>query len=192
MRRRCLDFEMAGMRRKNTNNGFNNSSSTVQSDDRDSANDSQLLPAKRNGDSQRCILPGIGLHLNALATLKDYRSTKNENMSSGRQLSLPGPASVLQHSANQEQQQSMSASAERDLDPQENGVQSAEDNSRALVCVGGEDFNHNSPRKKKLVAIVNYTCFCSIITIPLFLLCMLSVLSVSDLYQIGFAGVSQI
>ncbi|KAF7806886.1 protein tesmin/TSO1-like CXC 2 [Senna tora] len=136
MRRRCLDFEMVGARRRKSDDGSNNSSTTLQSDKRDIASDKQLLPAKRNGDSQRCILPGIGLHLNALATLKDYKSIKNENMSSGRQLSLPGPASALQLSASQEHHQSLvCASAERDIDPPDNAVQLAEDCSQALACV---------------------------------------------------------
>ncbi|XP_028797473.1 protein tesmin/TSO1-like CXC 2 isoform X1 [Neltuma alba] len=149
IRRRCLDFEMVGGRRKNSNDGSNNSSSsTLQSDERNVANDKQLLPAKRNGNSQKCILPGIGLHLNALASIKDFKSLKVENTSSGRQLSLPSPA--LQQSSSQEHSLALvPLSTEGDSDLPDNGIQPAEDCSQPSGYAIDEDFNQNSPKKKR-------------------------------------------
>ncbi|KAI4317881.1 hypothetical protein L6164_025712 [Bauhinia variegata] len=154
LRRRCLDFEMAAARRKNSDDGSNTGSSTSQSEERYAANNKQLLPTKRSGDSQRCILPGIGFHLNALATLKDCKSVKTENLSSGRRFSLPSSASSLQLSTGQERPplSSISACAERGLDAPDpnNGVlQPAEDSSEVSAYVVNDDFNQNSPKKKR-------------------------------------------
>ncbi|KAI4345677.1 hypothetical protein L6164_012777 [Bauhinia variegata] len=146
LRRRCLDFEMAAARRRNPADGSNTGSGTSQSEESHVAK--QLLPTKRSGDSQRCILPGIGLHLNALATLKDYKSVENENLSSGRELSLPSSASLGQEHL---PLSSISAYSERGLDTPDpdNGVQPAEDCSQVSAYAVNEDFNQNSPKKKR-------------------------------------------
>jgi len=152
IRRRCLDFEMANVQRKNSEDNSNAGSSTSESDERNVANEKQLLPAKLNGNFQRGILQGIGLHLNALAALKEYKGIQIENLSSGRQLSLPNSTS-LQISTSQEHQHLslVPVSSERELDSSENGLQPAEDCSQPSVYMAGEDFNKNSPRKKKQV-----------------------------------------
>ncbi|XP_061354501.1 protein tesmin/TSO1-like CXC 2 [Gastrolobium bilobum] len=149
--RRCLDFEMARVRTKNTDENSNTGSNASQSDERNATNEKHLLPTKRNGNSQRCILPGIGLHLNALANLKDYKGMNNEKLSSGRQLSLPSSTSSLHLSISQEHQHLslVSVSSERDLVPSDNGVQPAEDCSQGSAYMAGEDFNQNSPKKKR-------------------------------------------
>ncbi|KAK7308040.1 hypothetical protein VNO77_41631 [Canavalia gladiata] len=150
IRRRCLDFEMASVRRKNSDDNSNTDSSTSQSDERNVADEKQLLPTKRNGNLQRGILPGIGLHLNALAALKDCKGIQNEKLSSGRQLSLPGSTS-LQICTSQEHQHLalVPVSSERELDPPDNGVQPAEDCPQPLAYMTAEDFNPNSPKKKR-------------------------------------------
>ncbi|GAU18862.1 hypothetical protein TSUD_228520 [Trifolium subterraneum] len=153
IRRRCLDFEMASVRKKISDDNSNTGSSTTQSEVRNAVNENQLLPAKRNADSQRCILPGIGLHLNALATVKDHKGKQSENATSERQLSLANSTSLLL-SACQDHQHlsvvSVSVSSERELDPtSDNGVQPAEDCSQALAYMAAEDFNQNSPKKKR-------------------------------------------
>ncbi|XP_027915005.1 protein tesmin/TSO1-like CXC 2 [Vigna unguiculata] len=150
IRRRCLDFEMANVQKKNSDDNSNAGSSTSESDERNVANEKQLLPAKLNGNFQRGILQGIGLHLNALAALKEYKGIQIENLSSGRQLSLPNSTS-LQISTTQEQQHlsMVPVSSERELDSSDNGVQPTEDCSQPSVYMTGEDFNRNSPRKKK-------------------------------------------
>ncbi|RDY12714.1 Protein tesmin/TSO1-like CXC 2, partial [Mucuna pruriens] len=152
IRRRCLDFEMVNVQRKNFEDNSNTGSSTSVSDEKNVANEKQLLPTKRNGNLQRGILPGIGLHLNALAALKDYRGIQIEKLSSGRQLSLPSSTSL--HISTSQEHQHLSlvpVSSERELDSSDDGVQPAEDCSLPSAYMAGEDFNQNSPRKKRQV-----------------------------------------
>ncbi|KAJ6721503.1 PROTEIN TESMIN/TSO1-LIKE CXC 2 [Salix viminalis] len=59
MRRRCLDFEKVGSRRKNIDDGSSSSSVLVQSDEKIISKNAQLVPVKPGRDSSRCILPGI-------------------------------------------------------------------------------------------------------------------------------------
>ncbi|TKY51184.1 tesmin/TSO CXC 2 [Spatholobus suberectus] len=152
IRRRCLDFEIANVQRKNSDDNSNTNSSTAKSDERNVGNEKQLLPTKHIGDSRRCVLPGIGLHLNALANLKDCKNIKIEKLSSGRQPNLPSSPSSLQLSASQEHQLLLvPASAERDLEPSENEVQPGEDCTQSLVHMAGEDLQQNSPKKKRKV-----------------------------------------
>ncbi|KAM2657216.1 hypothetical protein EV1_012606 [Malus domestica] len=156
LRRRCLDFETAGARRKSLDNVPNFSSSMLsQSDEKITTNDKQLVPIKPGGESARCILPGIGLHLNALATTsKDYKTIKRENMAYGRQLSLPNLAASA-HSPTAGQgpghESFSSASSERDMDGTENGVQLLQDASQEPAFLANEEFNQNSPKKKRHV-----------------------------------------
>ncbi|XP_019423667.1 PREDICTED: protein tesmin/TSO1-like CXC 2 [Lupinus angustifolius] len=146
LRRRCLDFEMASVLGKNSDDNSNTDSTTSQSVRESIANEKQLVPTKRNSDSRKCILPGIGLHLNALATLKDRNSTKIDELSSGRQLSLLCSTSSLQISTSQEHHHLalVAVSSERELDLSNNGVHPAEDCSQAH-----EYLNQNSPKRKR-------------------------------------------
>ncbi|BFG13929.1 hypothetical protein CerSpe_002020 [Prunus speciosa] len=154
LRRRCLDFEMAGARRKSLDNVSNSSSNMLsQSDEKITTNDKQLVPMKPGGESSRCILPGIGLHLNALAkTSKDYKIIKCESLAYGRQLSLPNSTADI-HSPTGGQgpghESFSSASSERDMDGAENGVQLAHDASQEPAFIANEEFNQNSPKKKR-------------------------------------------
>ncbi|XP_044485911.1 protein tesmin/TSO1-like CXC 3 isoform X2 [Mangifera indica] len=153
MLRRCLDFEMVA-RRKNLNYGSNCSSSALlQSDERFASKDTQVVPFKPSNDSPQRILPGIGLHLNALAiSLKDNKYTKHENFSSGRQLSLPGSTSSI-HSpkSSQDPQHEFltSASTDKDMIAVGNGVPLAENSSQTSGYLVSEEFNQNSPKKKR-------------------------------------------
>ncbi|KAM1720557.1 hypothetical protein ACFX12_022207 [Malus domestica] len=156
LRRRCLDFEMVGARRKSLDNVPNSSSSMLsQSDEKVTTNDKQLVPMKPGGESSRCILPGIGLHLNALATTsKDYKTIKRENMAYGRQLSLPNltaPANSPPAGQGPGHESFSSASSERDMDGTENGVQLLQDASQEPAFLANEEFNQNSPKKKRHV-----------------------------------------
>ncbi|XP_044500486.1 protein tesmin/TSO1-like CXC 3 [Mangifera indica] len=153
MLRRCLDFELVA-RRKNLNDGSSCSSSVMlQSDERFASEDTQLVPLKPSNDSPRRILPGIGLHLNALAiTSQDNTNTMHETLSSGRQLSLPSSTASF-HSPKSSQdplhESLTSASTERDMVAVENGVPLAEDASQTSGYLVSEDFNQNSPKKKR-------------------------------------------
>lgn len=75
MRRRCLDFEMAGNPQTSASAAAHGASSIRGSSSSSSSSSSQpnqnLLSLTSSGNAFRCTLPGIGLHLNALAaTLK--------------------------------------------------------------------------------------------------------------------------
>jgi len=73
-------------------------------------------------------LQGIGLHLNALAALKEYKGIQIEKLYFGRQLSLPSSTS-LQISSSQEHQHLslVPVSSKKEFDPSNNGVQPVED-----------------------------------------------------------------
>lgn len=115
----------------------------MQSDEKIACKDTQLVPVKPGSDSPRCILPGIGLHLNALAiTSKDSKNIKHETSSST--ITLPGSAT------GQEFNESLTlASSERDMDFIENGFPLVEDVSQASAYLAGEDLNQGSPKKKR-------------------------------------------
>lgn len=140
-RRRCLDFEMLAARRKNLDGGSTTNSST----------DNKLVPGKPDSDSPRCIVPGIGLHLNALAIAsRDNKNMKLETLSSGTQkLSFPSFNSPRIGGAETAYDSLPSASTERESDAVENGVQLAEDASQASAYLVNEEFNQNSPKKKR-------------------------------------------
>ncbi|KAL5782668.1 hypothetical protein ACOSP7_007697 [Xanthoceras sorbifolium] len=152
MLRRCLDFERVA-RRKNLNDGANCSSIILQSNEEIASEDNQLVPLKPTGDSPRCIVPGIGLHLNALALAsQDNKNFKHEILSSGRQLSLSSAtASFHSPKSSQEpvQETLTSAYAERDVVPADDGVPLAEDASQTSGYLVGEESNQNSPKKKR-------------------------------------------
>lgn len=157
MRRRCLVFEMAGVRRKNMDDGSNCSSSMLsQSDGTFVPNDKQLVPLKPGNDSSRRILPGIGLHLNALATTsKDYNIVKHETLTSGRQL-ISVPSSSGSYLSTIEGQEPVNKSLalnslDRETDPAENGFHALEDASQASAYAISEELNQSSPKKKRHV-----------------------------------------
>ncbi|KDP40217.1 hypothetical protein JCGZ_02215 [Jatropha curcas] len=151
MRRRCLDFEVVGAGRKNLGDSSNSSTLIAgQFDKKTASKDKQLVSVKPGSDSSRRVLPGIGLHLNALAiTSKDSKNVKNETLSSG--ISLPSSvASFHSPTADEELNESLAlVSVERDTEPTENGVPPGEDVSQASASLVAEEFNHSSPKKKR-------------------------------------------
>lgn len=153
MRRRCLVFEMGGGHRKNLKNSSGYSSSMLsQSDEEMGTIDKQLIPCKPGGDSSRRILPGIGLHLNALAVTPKQKLVKHETLASGRQLNMPSPtASIHSPTSGEESLNKLlpSTSSERDTNLIINEVQVGEDASQASAYIASEEFNQSSPKKKK-------------------------------------------
>ncbi|XVF28785.1 hypothetical protein REPUB_Repub15cG0061300 [Reevesia pubescens] len=144
LRRRCLDFEMLAARLKNLDDGPNTSSSV----------DKGLVPNKPGNDSSRCVVPGIGLHLNAIAiNSRDNKNTKHETLSSGTKKPIfpSSTTSVLPPLSGQEavHESLTSASTEREINPVENGVQFAEDASQTSAYLVNEELNQNSPKKKR-------------------------------------------
>ncbi|XP_047265134.1 protein tesmin/TSO1-like CXC 3 isoform X2 [Capsicum annuum] len=153
MRRRCLVFEMVGSRRKHVDEG--SGSSAVQDTDGNLAcNEKQLVPYKTVNESSRCILPGIGLHLNALAaSSKDGKVVKHETSASGKQLLITS-GSAVSHHPSVTGQESLSKSlpeTSRGLEivPLENSVPPMEDICEEPVYVNNEELNQTSPKKKR-------------------------------------------
>lgn len=150
MRRRCLDFEMGGAPRKNLGDGSSHGSVLSQPDEKMTTNEEQLGPLRQYGDSSRRVLPGIGLHLNALAaTSKQSKIIKSDILSSGIQIrstaSIRSPRTgleALDESLN-------SGASEIDTNATENGVQLLQDASQVPGALASEDFNQNSPKKKR-------------------------------------------
>jgi len=126
-------------RAKNNTDGvvFPRSSSTLQSEEKSMPDDKQPITPR---DSSRCILPGIGLHLNALAAAsKDYGVSQQDTLSPTNQ------EAVMKLSA--------SSSSEKNVSPAENehGVQVVEDSSQEFTNAALEELNPNSPKKKRYV-----------------------------------------
>ncbi|KAL0548224.1 hypothetical protein IC582_012672 [Cucumis melo] len=150
MRRRCLDFEAAVSRRKNLEDTSNGGSVSTHPEEKTASMDKQLVPYKSGGVATRCVLTGIGLHLNALATTsKDAKNLNHEKFSSERQLNLPNSSASCHSPSGGLDPLLTSAVTERDMDPSGNGVQNEEDGARASAYVLAEDFNQNSPKKKR-------------------------------------------
>ncbi|GAB4843345.1 hypothetical protein Ancab_013311 [Ancistrocladus abbreviatus] len=142
MRRRCLVFEIPGARK--SADGYLVSSST-QDEEKVVNNSKQLVPLKSGGDSSQCILPGIGLHLNALAVAsKNRRILKRETVSSEGQLRV-SPMTTLESLVNS----SHSTSLEKDMGAASNDIQVTEDTSQASAHVGNEELAQDSPKKKR-------------------------------------------
>lgn len=153
MRRRCLVFEMVGSRRKHMDEGAG-SSSVPDTDGNLACNEKQLVPFKTVNESSRCILPGIGLHLNALAaSSKDGKVVKHETNASGKQLLITSGSAVSHHPL-VTGQESLSkslpeTSSSGEIVPFENSVPLMEDVCQAPGYVNNEELNQTSPRKKR-------------------------------------------
>ncbi|KAD6795504.1 hypothetical protein E3N88_06400 [Mikania micrantha] len=152
IRRRCLVFETLGSRRKHLEDITNGSSVNLSESNQTIVPSNNLLPLRTGNDSTKCILPGIGLHLNAIASnLVDHKAVKHENLGSGRQLIIaPSSAAFASMGSGQELIANMSdaSSFENDMGPAQNV---AEDGSKALGFVGNDELSQSqtSPRKKR-------------------------------------------
>ncbi|KAL3626310.1 hypothetical protein CASFOL_029859 [Castilleja foliolosa] len=142
MRRRCLVFEMGGARRKHLDESSGSGSDAsvlLQSDDNNtSSNDHKLLKTTK--------LPGIGLHLNALAaTPKEYKIVNPQDSSTSRRLLIRPSSSVDFHTSNPGQELlnnsgPVALSLEGETDSAQNAV---------VGNVANEEINPSSPKKKR-------------------------------------------
>ncbi|XP_030534563.1 protein tesmin/TSO1-like CXC 2 [Rhodamnia argentea] len=154
MRRRCLDFEMVGTHQKSLDGGSGgNSSSLLKSDENNIPKNKQLVVVKRGGDSTRCIVPGIGLHLNALtSSTKDSRIVKHESLLSDVQaLNVHMSTTSLQSPLTSQEllHKSLTLSNAEDMDCDDNGLQVTEEASQAPADLIYEEHGQTSPRKKR-------------------------------------------
>ncbi|XP_038971713.1 protein tesmin/TSO1-like CXC 3 isoform X2 [Phoenix dactylifera] len=150
MRRRCLVFDMAGISKKNLqNNSYHHSSSSSLSDEKMASDDK----CSRPGTSQApCVLPGIGLHLNTLATTSKERPGTKEMLASGKELiSMPCPVGPFGPTTSGWKGKSLAV--EKDASSTGNEVQNLhimhDDASQSPVLGNGEELNQVSPKKKR-------------------------------------------
>nr|GMD70456.1 protein tesmin/TSO1-like CXC 2 isoform X2 [Ipomoea batatas] len=145
IRRRCLVFDMTGIPKKHLdeNTGSDSGSSLwTQSDGNTTSTDKHLVGTKSRCEPSRCILPGIGLHLNALAVAaKDGHAVKHEALASGQQL-LVAPGSTANYRS-----LTLISKARVAL---EDGIHLNEDANQSPGYSVNEELNQSSsPRKKK-------------------------------------------
>ncbi|KAH6786943.1 hypothetical protein C2S52_006495 [Perilla frutescens var. hirtella] len=148
MRRRCLVFEMSGARRKHMEDGSASDSPIFLTSDGNASSNQQIV--QTNTES---VLPGIGLHLNALAaTPKDFKIVNHESSASGRLLlgpssstNFPPPTSSQDLFSNSFSDYSL----EREIDTFENGGLPMDDLSQDSGFIANEDINPSSPKKRR-------------------------------------------
>lgn len=156
MRRRCLVFEMGGARRKHMEESSGSDSLWLNSDGTTPSNDQNSAPLNRA--NERCLMPGIGLHLNALASApKDFKIVNPDSTSATARLVI-GPSSVvnLHHSStSQELLDSVlpQASSEREMDGMETAIVPVEDVCPPSGFAANEEINQGSPKKKRYTHI---------------------------------------
>ncbi|KAJ6817008.1 protein tesmin/TSO1-like CXC 2 [Iris pallida] len=151
MRRRCLVFEVSGASGKKSNNNstFQPSVSySLPSTGKFTSEDRRLTLLRPGSSLSSRMLPGIGLHLNTLATVSKDRKVAPETPSSGRCLvSMPctiSPFPPLRASKSLDTEKDQCRGNEvRDFEDVHN-------DSCEVPTVGvREDLNHSSPKKKK-------------------------------------------
>ncbi|XP_072952556.1 protein tesmin/TSO1-like CXC 2 isoform X1 [Typha angustifolia] len=151
MRRRCLVFEGAGASKRNAHNDSNfrtsisiTSRSRMASDDHQSKSGITSLPR---------VLPGIGLHLNALASTKDRLVTQDTLPSGRRLISMPCSIGSFSASTPGQKSQIKLLSVEKDLICTSDEVQEPQvphdDSSAATVPESAEELCPSSPKKKR-------------------------------------------
>lgn len=152
MRRRCLVFDMAGISKKNLQNNTNHHSSGSLLSAEKMASDDKC---SRPGTSQApCLLPGIGLHLNTLATTSKEQPVTQEMLASGKELiSMPCPVAPFGPTTSRWKGKSLAV--EKDASPTGNEVQNLQimhdDASLAPALGNGEEINQVSPKKKRYI-----------------------------------------
>ncbi|KAG8373096.1 hypothetical protein BUALT_Bualt12G0135100 [Buddleja alternifolia] len=147
MRGRRLVFEMGGAHRKHLQDNSGSDSSVLPQPDSNTTSNQQLVPTKKGK------LPGIGLHLNALAaTPKDYKIVNHDASSSGRLIIGPTPSPNFHHPTSGRELLSNTlvvSSLEREIETVENGGLTMDDACQATGYMANEDINPSSPKKKR-------------------------------------------
>ncbi|KAK4783278.1 hypothetical protein SAY86_007652 [Trapa natans] len=140
MRRRCLDFELVGSHHHERLPDRSNSSSLSHLEGMIASANLMLtsVNSKRGGEPSMCILPGIGLHLNSLASAKGCYNVISQDSSISETHSNMPCQELLQQTV-------ISNSSDKEAD--ETGNVFVEDNPLALVLP--EEPNLNSPQKKR-------------------------------------------
>ncbi|GAB2294757.1 hypothetical protein Dimus_028951 [Dionaea muscipula] len=140
-RRRCLVFEISGAR-KNVDRGLFSSSLHEGKNGNTRKRMNSLISGS---NTPQCLVPGIGLHLNALAVpSKEHPIPSQEAACSEERVTAPGKT-TLEYVLNS----SDSTCLEKEIAVDENAYQVIEEASQASASVTGEDLAQNSPKKKR-------------------------------------------
>lgn len=147
---------MAGARRKHMDDGSASDSPILLKSDDNASSNQQIVTSVTENDSSR-LLPGIGLHLNALAaTPKDFKIVNHESSASGRLLIGPSSsANFLPPTSGQDLLSNTLAnySLEREIDNFESGGLPMEDPSQESGYIANEDINPSSPKRRRYVSL---------------------------------------
>lgn len=155
MRRRCLTFDLAGgSTKRSTTNVKLHSSISFPSSRKFTSDDKKAILLKRGSSSSPHILPGIGLHLNTLATTQSDRMVTKETFTLNKQfISTPCSISPFPPLTYTEKSQNKSLDVEEDQCPTGSEVQNTEathgDVSEAPEFGVDENLSQSSPKKKK-------------------------------------------
>ncbi|WOK91766.1 hypothetical protein Cni_G00457 [Canna indica] len=151
IRRRCLVFDVAGVSIGNICSESNLKSSTSLSSKGKSICD--VSKWRASVSPSLCALPGIGLHLNALATTSKDRMVSKETLASGKQLiSTQSSTDPFPSTTAERNNQSECLPIEKDLSPIEKVEElqvihhSAEKDTAAGNC---DELSQDSPKKKR-------------------------------------------
>lgn len=146
---------MSGSRRKHLEDASNGSSLNLSESNQTIApNDNKLLPLRTGNDSSKCKLPGIGLHLNAVASnLVNHKAVKNENSGPNRQLVISSSSATYSSMTSGQDLTTKPSDAPAFENDMGAALNIAEDGSKAVGFVGSDELSlsQTSPRKKRQV-----------------------------------------
>ncbi|XP_044482749.1 protein tesmin/TSO1-like CXC 2 isoform X2 [Mangifera indica] len=152
IRRRCLVFEKAGGLKKQAENESDCSSSIqLQSDHEVPYIGKQLVLGKRESKYSSSILPGVGLHLNALATASNnskivkFQTPGRQVISMRSSMSSVGFETSSQNLNDSSNLQSM----ERGSNPCDHEFKVMGNALQTCSNVDGEEFDHTNPKRKR-------------------------------------------
>lgn len=155
IRRRCLDFERVGSHEKKSSCECDGSSAvSIQSNSKVASVQNKFVHSTSGRFCSLSKLPGVGLHLNTLATTTEGKDVKNESWASESQeistpMSIRSCNSLMPHEISHDKL-SPKRSLERDLVTYDNEGQAFEDAHQTSTCVG-EELDHSSPQNKRHV-----------------------------------------
>lgn len=152
MRRRCLVFEVAGVSKKNMHNNSNVPPSTILPINAKSDSDNlHLVPSKTSKTAIPYVLPGIGLHLNALARTSKDRPISPKTKVCGREfISRPCSLSSFAPAITGEKPPFMGLDLHQSPDPSGSEVQDNKFVHSDVSLIPTHEIEESfSPRKKR-------------------------------------------
>ncbi|XP_015875386.2 protein tesmin/TSO1-like CXC 3 isoform X1 [Ziziphus jujuba] len=153
IRRRCLDFERAGSHEKKSSCECSGSSAVaIQSNSKVASVQNKFVHSMGGSFRSSSKLPGVGLHLNSLATPTEGKVVDNESWASesqriSKRVSIRSCDSLIPRETSHDKF-SPKRSLERDLVPYDNEGQAIEEAHQTSTYVD-EEFDSSSPQNKR-------------------------------------------